>query len=935
MCSPWRRLAFLLPISLLFSAALLAQQQRITAQINNEERVVLAGHVPAGARPEFDQGPVAASLPMAAITMHLKPSAGQQSALEQLLAEQQDPSSPNYHQWLTPEQYADRFGFSQNDLNKIAEWLESQGFQVEDTARSRTWILFSGTAQQAENAFRTRIHRYLVNGETHFANATEPSIPAALAGIVRGFRGLHDFRLRPRSIRRPVPQMTSPGGNHQIVPDDFATLYDVTPLYTAGINGAGQKLVVVGQTDVDLSDISTFRSKYNLPALLPQKILVPKQANPGMSQNDIPEADLDLEWSGAVARNATIVYVYSGDVFTSVTDAIDQNYAPVISMSYGLCELEAGIVTMPMYQALAQQANAEGITWFAASGDTGAADCESPDASIAQTGLAVDSPASTPEITAMGGTEFLEQSGVYWSNTNTANGASALSYIPERVWNDSRLVGGLSAGGGGASVFFARPVWQTGPGVPNGGLRNLPDVSLSASPDHDGYLVYTGGSSQIFGGTSIGAPTMAGIATLLNQYLMSTGHQKQPGLGNINPTLYRLAQNVPGVFHDVVFGHNKVPCLIGSPDCTNGSEGFSAGPGYDQASGLGSPDAFNLVHQWASQAPTGSLVSPSIDQNPVFEQSPDANGNRWTFTLTLNEEAGIATTLTAFTVNGTSYDVVATFGSASIPANGSISSHNFGLASVSVPSTVAFAFSGRDVGGQPWSVRLSVPFQGFQTALTVGGASNAASGQQVYAPGMLLSVYGTALGDFVQVAGTVPLPNYLSGFEATVNGVAAPLYYVSPNQVNLQIPYETPTGDQTLVLGNPYVNANVNLHIAPAGPGIFMSNGFVSAPFSSAGRGKTTTLFITGDGQVNPSVATGSSPDPGTPAARLPKPKLPVTVKVANENATIQFSGIPSGLVGVTQINYVVPADAPLGDQPVVVTVGGVASQSAKLTVTQ
>jgi uncharacterized protein (TIGR03437 family) len=200
---------------------------------------------------------------------------------------------------------------------------------------------------------------------------------------------------------------------------------------------------------------------------------------------------------------------------------------------------------------------------------------------------------------------------------------------------------------------------------------------------------------------------------------------------------------------------------------------------------------------------------------------------------------------------------------------------------------------------------------------------------------MFLSVYGTAFGDFSQSAGTIPLPQYLAGFEAWVNGVTAPLYYVSPNQVNLQIPYETKPGTATLTVGNPYLNINYSLEIVASAPGIFTTNGFAAAPFSSAARGQTTTLFITGEGQVSPSLRDGTSPSSGTPVSQLPKPNLPVTLTVAGLPATIAFYGIPAGLVGVTQIDYVVPANAPLGVQPVVVTVGGVASQAANLSVVE
>jgi uncharacterized protein (TIGR03437 family) len=240
-----------------------------------------------------------------------------------------------------------------------------------------------------------------------------------------------------------------------------------------------------------------------------------------------------------------------------------------------------------------------------------------------------------------------------------------------------------------------------------------------------------------------------------------------------------------------------------------------------------------------------------------------------------------------------------------------------------------------DAGGHQWAQQFSVPFSTTQVQLTVGGASNAASGRQAYAPGMIVSVYGAALGNFAQAASAIPLPEYLAGFEAYVNNVPAPLYYVSPDQVNIQIPYETSPGPMTLMVGNPYVNVNYSIQVTAAAPGIFQTDGMVSAPFSSAGRGQTTTLFITGEGQTNPGLADGTTPAVGTPTDQLPRPVLPVTVTVGGQTASTSFVGIPPGLVGVTQINYQVPANAPLGVQPVVVTVGTVASPAANLNVTQ
>jgi uncharacterized protein (TIGR03437 family) len=918
------------------ATALYAQQNRITTQVDNSLTVRLAGRVHPSANAQNDRGAVPASFALPGITLLLKPSAAQQSDLAQLLRQQQDPSSSSYHRWLTPEQYAGRFGASAADVAQITAWAQSQGLQVANVARSRTFISFTATAQQAQNAFHTQIHRYSVNGRMHFSNATDPQIPAALADVVAGVLGLNDFHPKPQLKKPASPQMTT-GSSHNLAPDDFATIYDVAPLYSAGVDGTGQSIVVVGQSAVNLSDIQAFRTKFNLGTANVNQVLAHGRPDPGIT-GDQDEADLDIEWAGAVARNATIVFVYSDDVWQSALYAVDQNLAPVLSMSYGGCE-QADLVDLPSFRSVVQQANAEGITWFAASGDAGAAACDDQGTPVAQNGFAVNAPASIPEVTSMGGTEFNEQAGSgYWAPTNTANGASALQYIPEMAWNDSFFDGGPVATGGGSSVYFPQPVWQIGSGVPSDGIRHVPDLSLSASADHDGYYFYSAGSPGYVGGTSAATPTMAGIFVLLNQYLVSTGAQPQPGLGNVNPAIYRLAQNSTGIFHDVTVGNNAVPCAAGTPNCTNGSVGLSAGPAYDPVTGWGSVDAYNLVHGWTGSPALNSSVVPSVDQTPVFQQAPNAGGNPWHFQLTLTEEAGIGTTLTGVTdtTDGVSYtsQIAALFGGSAIAPRGSISAA-FGFSNLSVPSTKVFSFTGVDAGGMQWSRQLSVAFSGPQTLLTIAGASNAATGQQVYAPGMLLSVYGTAMGNFAQSAAAIPLPQYLAGFEALINNVPAPLYYVSPNQVNIQIPYETQPGRATLTLGNPYQNVNYTINVSQAGPGIFTFPDGGINPSRAATAGQTVTMFITGDGQVSPSLADGTTPAPGTRLTSLPKPKLPVTVTVGGTVATIAFIGIPSGLVGVTQINFTVPPGTPPGDQPVVVTVGTASTPAAKITITQ
>jgi len=777
-----------------------AQRNRLSGPVrNNSRRVSLAGHVPAEAQPENDRGRIAARQTLKSLSLALRPSDAQQADLDRLLAAQQDPASPDYHRWLTPEQFAGRFGVSEDDLAKITSWLTSQGLSVTGVARARNSITFSGTARQVEDTFTTEIHQYLVNGEIHFSNATDPSLPEALTAVVGEVKGLNDFRIQPRRVvRRPIAQYNSSKGTHYLAPDDVALIYNLQPLYNAGMTGAGQKILVVGQTQIDVADIQQFRSSFGLPASDPQLVLVPNLRDPGVSKNDVPEADLDIQWTGAVARDATIVYVYSYNVMDAVQYAIDQNLAPVISMSYGLCEAQTSRASAITMRSWAQQANAQGMTWITASGDAGGADCATSNSNGGL--LSVDLPSAIPEVTSVGGTTFNEGTGSYWNASNNANKASVTSYIPETSWNDSASAGEPSASGGGASAVFAKPIWQTGLGVPNDGARDVPDIAMAASASHDAYLTYSGGSLSGVGGTSVAAPVMAGIAALINQRIVATGAQLTPGLSNINPNLYKLAQSTPGAFHDILTGNNKVTITCTrTRGCADGTYGYDAGPGYDQATGLGSVDAYQLVLGWSAAA--ARSVSPSI-----------------------------------------------------------------------------------------------------------AGMANGASFLKAYAPGMLLSVFGSQLSLFTASAATVPLPVSLAGVSATVNGVVAPLYYVSAGQVNLQIPDSLTPGPAVVTINNNGQTASASIALAAAAPAIF-----ASAMPGSAKRGDVLTLYATGTGNALQTLV----------------------VTVGGVQAAVTYAAVPPGLAGVVQVNYQVPPQAPLGSQPVVVTVSGVPSPAVNLTLTQ
>lgn len=1176
-------------------------------------------------------------MPISYATLLMAPAPG----LDALLAGQQNPSSADYHRWLTPEQFGDRFGLSPNDAAKVTAWLQSQGLTVNDVARGRHWITFSGTAQTVGHALGIEFHRYRVNGEMHFANSANPSIPTALAGVVAGIEGLTDFDLKPAHVE-PLTQPDYNGGSsHYIAPGDFAAIYDVAPLYTAGIDGTGQTLAVVGVSDISLTDIRAFRKQFNLAARDPQLVLY--GPDPGIIAGDEVEADLDLEWSGAVARNATIVYVYSKSTTLSAQYAIDQKLAPVITMSFSGCELDSP----PAFRAVAQQANAEGITFIAASGDWGAAMCDaSSPTQQASKGVTVGQPASFPEVTAIGGTTLVEGTGAYWAPSNGANGGSALSYIPEKVWNDAADFGfGMEASGGGPSAIFSKPFWQTGPGVPNDNARDIPDISFAASPNHDGYLFVTSGTLYVVGGTSAGAPAFAGVAALLNHYLVSKNIVPQAGLGNINPMLYRLAQSTTDVFHDVVNGSNDVPCEQGTASCVNGTLGFAAGPAYDPATGLGSLDASNLVHEWTTGtsstttltanpssygladtvqltamvsgsgsamptgtvtflandnplgtatftlvngAPTaafaasglliaagngmvtalysgdgvfnasgastavtlnlpakGSLVVPSITPTTVNELT-----NIWPFTITLTEKAGVATKLTKILENGVSQPLNV-FSTTNIPANGTISSGVYEVA-LTPPVSLTFQFSGVDGNGLQWSQSITVPFTGppgpafipsitltsspatvqqnpnaaascqwsqqltvqetsgflvllqalgagtqdlsdqiqtifgttrvapygtvqgtvclaglrtptsktfeivgeseigtqviataqtayagpatnpatlsvtprvvemladpdthlgggvaninftsgappwsvsvaghapwltvspisgsgsgqvtFQasaaglsvgaydatvtiqstgalpqsivvrlafivggsTTTVIDGASSTAALSTVFAPGMLASVYGSNLAAATVAAKYLPLPFNLGGVSATVNGISTPMDFVSPGQLNIQIPYETTAGLAVLAINNNGQIAPYILSIQPSAPQLFITpQGFLT-PTASAVAGATITAYMTGEGDITPFLATGNTPASGTAAKNLPMPIMPVAITVGGANAAITFAGIPPGLVGVTQINFTIPKNVAAGVQPVVVTVGGTSSSGASIRI--
>jgi subtilase family serine protease len=702
--------------------AVFAQPQPalIVAPVEDGARVRLVGNVSPHAEPARDAGPTPGTMPINNLSLVLRRTAAQERALGQLLAAQQDPKSASFHHWLTPEQFGNQFGPAESDMRALSAWLRAQGFAVRGATRGRDLLQFSGTAAQVEGAFHTRIHYFVTNSGRHWANVTDPEIPRAFAPVVAGVTGLHDFAPIPqhRKVATPPTQqlrsLFNAGANGNAVgPSDFATIYNVRPIWDKGITGNGVTIAIVAQSDVNPATAPGFWSAFGVAKTQTIKVMVPPGlTDPGETRDDNEtEADLDLEVAGGVAQAATLILIPSSNAFNSAQYAIDSNLAPIVSISFGECELALGTAGNAALAALFQQAVAQGMTVAVAAGDQGVAACDGGSATTpapAVSGLAVNGAASTPYNTAVGGTDFNPvglNAAQYWSATNSAaTFATALSYMPEMPWNSSCanpvLLQVLTAfttveaicndstyadlvvpegGGGGFSACttpsgatpatcaggYAQPGWQTGVlGIPATGLRALPDVAFFAANglfgtawvmcdfvnttcDPNGSLAAADGY-ELIGGTSASTPAFAGtIALLLQTQASPANPDGRQGL--VNPTLYQLAAaeygssqapnaanlascnssagNAVGnscIFYDVTLGANAAPCASGSSDCitatggdaygilgANGTIEFSAGAGFDPASGLGSLNVGNFIDTlWISPSPTNLSATP-------------------------------------------------------------------------------------------------------------------------------------------------------------------------------------------------------------------------------------------------------------------------------------------------------------------------------------
>jgi kumamolisin len=583
-----RRLAFLTAIVSI--AALILPQTVVIGQAKTER---LHGNEPLAAEHGRKIGHKSV---FDSISFTVSLQSSKTAQLDAFLADLYNPSSPNYHQYLTPEQFGRQFGATDDQVRQVTDYLKGLGLTVSSVNPERTLVQVAGSVDIVEKAFDTSINTYQNDRrEVYFANDTAPSIPSSLVGSINGIHGLDNephwkreetYRksFTPDNSKPGTPPRAGSGPSGGFTPSELQSAYDVTPLNSAGNTGSNQTVAIFELDGFVQSNISTYNNYYNLGSPTPTTVLVDGAS--GAAGAGQGEVELDIEIVNAIAPKANVI-VYEGPntdqgVIDTYQKIASDNKAKAVSVSWGLSELQSSTSTMNALHTIFQQFAAQGQSVFAAAGDSGAYDGGGST-------LAVDSPANDPYVTGVGGTHLV---------LNSSGGISS-----ETVWSNTSTKTG---GGGGISTIYAKPSWQAGTGTTNSystGKRQVPDVSADADPA-TGYSIYSAGTWTVYGGTSCAAPLWAGLAAVNNQYALANG---KTILGYANPTLYAAFNTTQpyAAYHDITSGNNLY---------------YPATTGYDQATGIGTPDAYNLIRDITGSSGTGTGGTPTeLISNGGFE----------------------------------------------------------------------------------------------------------------------------------------------------------------------------------------------------------------------------------------------------------------------------------------------------------------------------
>ncbi len=536
-----------------------------------------------------------------------------QDELDSLLNALYDPMSSQYHQYLTPEQFSQFFAPTPTEVQQVTAYLQSRGLTITSVASNNVLIDATGTVAQAQQAFSTQINMYQLGTHTFYANANAPSVPSAISPFVASINGL-DNSAQPHPLYQRMPtqqsqtllqqhskqvkhtqQFATPNGYG---PTDLAGAYDAATLHSMGTLGDNQTVALYELDGYLPNDVAQYAKMYNLGNPNLSNVLV--DGFSGSAGQNAVEVELDIELMAAMAPHANQL-VYEGpntpqglnDTYNKI---VTDNRAQIVSISWGLCETSTPPGELQTLDTIFKQGAAQGMSFFAAAGDSGAYDC-------ADTNLAVDSPADDPYVTSVGGTTLQVNNGAYGSETVWSNPHS-ISHGPEGA-----------GGGGGLSKAFKQPSWQVGPGVKNSysnGYRQVPDVTANADPA-TGYAMYCTVTNAgcnangwlVVGGTSGAAPVWSGSAALFNQYLQANGQKR---IGYANPTLYALFNAQQGFppFHDITAGNNLY---------------YPATAAYDLASGMGSPDIYNIARDLLNMS-LGITPTPTPTNTPSPSPTP-------------------------------------------------------------------------------------------------------------------------------------------------------------------------------------------------------------------------------------------------------------------------------------------------------------------------